>query len=67
MFSYFGIQYFPEEVSCKIIDKCITHSIFRIQDDDSIICGTSCIAFVGIASSAVRIKICAITTGIKKV
>ena len=30
----------------KIKDKSITHNIFRIQGNDSIICGFCCIAFI---------------------
>ena len=30
----------------KIIDKPITHNIFRIQGNDAIMCGFYCIAFV---------------------
>ena len=30
----------------KIKDKSITHNIFRIQDDDSIMCRFYCIAFM---------------------
>ena len=33
-----GIEYIPNEVLSKIKDKSITHNIFRIYDDDSIIC-----------------------------
>ena len=42
----FGIEYIPQEVSSKIKDKSITHNIFRIQSDDSIMCGYYCIAFI---------------------
>ena len=30
----------------KISDKSITHSVFRIQDDESFMCGFYCIAFI---------------------
>ena len=43
----FGIEYIPQEVLNKIKDKSITHNIFRIQDDESIMCGFYCIAFIG--------------------
>ena len=29
-----------------MIDKSITHNIFRIQDNESIICAFYCIAFI---------------------
>ena len=34
----FGIKYIPEEVLNNIRDISITHNIFRIQDNDSVIC-----------------------------
>ena len=42
-FDSFGIEYIPQEVLNKINDKSITHNIFRIQDNKSIMCGFSCI------------------------
>ena len=45
-FDSFGIEYIPQEVLSKIQDKCITHSIFRIQDDGYIMCGFYCITFI---------------------
>ena len=36
----------PQEVLNKIKDKSITHNIFRIQDNESIMCGFYCIAFI---------------------
>ena len=41
----FGLEYNPQEVLSKTKDKSITH-IFRIQDDDSIMCGFFCITFI---------------------
>ena len=35
-----------EEVLNKIKDKPITHNIFRIQGNDSIMCGFYCMAFI---------------------
>ena len=46
-FDAFGIEYILEDVLNKIEDKSITHNIFRIQSDGSIMCGIYCIAFVG--------------------
>ena len=37
-FDSFGIEHVPQEVLGKMKDKSITHSIFTIQDDDSIFC-----------------------------
>ena len=45
-FGYFMIEYIPQEVLNKIKDKSITHNIFRIQDDKSIMCGFGCIVFM---------------------
>ena len=45
-FDSFGIEYIPQEVLNKIRDKSITHNIFRIQDNESIMCGFYCIAFI---------------------
>ena len=42
----FGIEYIPQEVLNKVKDKSIAHNIYRIQDDDSIMCGFHCIAFM---------------------
>ena len=40
-FDSFGIEYIPQEVLSRI-----THNIFRIQDDDSIMSGFYCIIFI---------------------
>ena len=45
-FDSFGIEYTPLEVLNKIKDKSVTHNIFRIQDNDSIMCGSYCMAFI---------------------
>ena len=45
-FDSFGIEYIPQEVLNKIKDKSITHNIFRIQDNESIMCGFYCITFI---------------------
>ena len=42
----FGIEYIPQEVLNKIKDKSVTHNIFRIQDNESIMCGFYYIAFI---------------------
>ena len=38
-FYSFGIKYIPLEVLNKIRGKSVTHNIFRIQDNESIMCG----------------------------
>ena len=45
-FDSFGIEYILQEVLNKIRDKSITHNIFRIQDDDSIMYEFCCTAFI---------------------
>ena len=40
------MEYIPQEVLNKIRDKSITHNIFRIQDNDLIMCKFNCIAFI---------------------
>ena len=45
-FDSFGLEYIPLEVLNKTKDKSITHNIFRIQDNESIICGFYFIAFI---------------------
>ena len=44
-FDSFGIEYIPQEVLTKIKIN-ITQNIFRIQDDDSIMCRLCSIAFM---------------------
>ena len=45
-FDSFGIEYIPQEVLNKIRDKSINHNIFRIQDNEFIMCGFYCITFI---------------------
>ena len=45
-FHSFGIEYILQEVLNKIRNKSITHNIFRIQDNESIMCGFYCIVFI---------------------
>ena len=40
------LLYIPQEVLKKIKDKSITHSIFRIQDNESLRCVFYCITFI---------------------
>ena len=42
----FGIWFIPLEVLRKIKGKSITHNIFRIQDNESVMFGFYCIAFI---------------------
>ena len=40
------IAYILQGVLNKIKDKSITYNVFRIQDNDSIMCGFYCITFI---------------------
>ena len=42
----FEIEYIPQKILNKIKDKSITHNIFRIQDNESVMCGFYYIAFI---------------------
>lgn len=45
-FDSFGIEYIQKEVLGKIKDKSITHIIFIIESDNSIMCGFYCITLI---------------------
>ena len=45
-FHLFEIQYILQEVLNNIKHKSIAHNTFRIQDNDSIMWGFHCIAFI---------------------
>ena len=45
-FDSFQIEYIPQEEWNKIKDKPITQKTFRIQDNESIMCGFYCISFI---------------------
>ena len=47
-FDSLGIEYILPEVLNRIKDKSITHDIFRIRSDDSIICKFYCIALIAV-------------------
>ena len=38
----FGTEYIPEEVLNQIREKSVSHNIFRIQNEDSNMCGFYC-------------------------
>ena len=47
--SYFGsfiIEYIPQDILYKIKTKSIAHNTFRVQSDDSIMCGFYIIDFI---------------------
>ena len=41
-----NFEYIPQEILNKIKGKSIPHNIFRIQDNDFIMCGFYCTAFI---------------------
>ena len=45
-FDSFGIKCIPQDILNKIKDKSITHKIFRIQDNKSLVCGFYCVTFI---------------------
>ena len=45
-FDSLGIEYIPLDILNKIRDKSTTDNIFKIQDDESIMSGYYCIAFM---------------------
>ena len=45
-FDSFGVEYILKEIMKSIGNKNIKSSIFRIQDNNSIMCGYFCILFI---------------------
>ena len=45
-FDSFATEYIPQEALNKIKGKSITRNIFRIQFDNSAMCGFYCISFI---------------------
>ena len=45
-FDSFGIEYISQESLKKIKDQSITHNIFKIQENESVMCGFYCITFI---------------------
>ena len=54
-FDSFGIEYLSQEVLSKIKYKSISHNIFSIQSDNSVMCGFYCIAFIEYMLSVKRL------------
>ena len=42
----FGVEYIPNKIKDFIGNKNIKTNIFRVQEDNSIICGYFCIGFI---------------------
>ena len=45
-FDSFGVEYIPEEIKEFIGNKNIKANIFRVQENNSIVCGCFCIGFI---------------------
>ena len=45
-FDRFGVEYVPEEIKKFIGNKNIKANIFRVQANDSVMCGYFCIGFI---------------------
>ena len=45
-FDSFGVEHIPKEIKTFIKNKNIKTNIFRIQGNDSIMCGYFCIGFI---------------------
>ena len=45
-FDSLGVEYIPEEIKEFIGNKNIKANIFRVQENDSIMCGYFCIGFI---------------------
>ena len=45
-FNSFGVEYIPEEIKEFIGNKNIKTNIFRVQENNSIMCGYCCIGFI---------------------
>ena len=45
-FNSFGVEHVPKEIKKFIINKNIITNIFRIQVNDSMMCGYFCIEFI---------------------
>ena len=57
-FDSFGIENILQKVLNKIKDKPITHNIFRMQDNESIMCGFYCIYFIEYMPAGKRLLDC---------
>ena len=45
-FNSFGVEYVPEEIKEFVGNKNIKANIFRVQANDSVMCGYFCIGFI---------------------
>ena len=47
VFDIFGVEHVPEEIKKFIGNKNIKANIFRVEANDSVMCGYFCIGFIG--------------------
>ena len=45
-FDNFGVEHVPEEIKEFVVNKNIKNNVFRVQANDSIMCGYFCIEFI---------------------
>ena len=45
-FDSFGVEHIPEEIKKYIGNRNIKANIFRVQENDSVMCGFFCIGFI---------------------
>ena len=45
-FHSFGVEHVPEEIKKFVRNKNITANIFRVQTNNSVVCGYFCIGFI---------------------
>ena len=45
-FESFGVEHIPEEIKILIDKFIVVTNIFRIQANDSVLCGSFCIGFI---------------------
>ena len=45
-FDIFGVEHIPEEIKEFVANKNIKANIFRVQENDSVMCGYFCIGFI---------------------
>ena len=47
LLAYIGVEHIPEEIKEFVGNKNIKANIFRVQANDSVMCGYFCIGFIG--------------------
>ena len=55
-FTSFGVDHVPEEIQEFIGNKNIKNNIFRVQANDSLMCGYFCIGFIDFMLAGKKIE-----------